>query len=414
MSNQIKFYIALTALAIFGIVLMEYAKPKQINWFASYATHHKIPFGTYVFQEQLERLFTDTKIINLESPPYQYLSESDSLNGTYLFVNGYVEFGDTELDELLDWTSKGNTLFIASEDFEEQLLDTLHLKTDVLSIFDVEGDNFQLQLSNTALDTSTVSFDKSNYMSYFNVIDTLKTSVLGTIKGYEINEDTEEDSIKIEIPIHTIKQPFGNGSIVLSTFPQAFTNYFILNAPNQNYTSGILSYLDDSEPIYVDNYYKSGKSYYTSPMYILLNTKALKWAYYIMLIGVAFYIIFEGKRKQRAIPIVKPLKNQTIDFTRTIANMYYEKEKHFEIAEHKTLHFLEYIRTHLHLSTTTIDDDFIKNLAARSNNSIEDTKHLFKTIENFKQNTQLNNIQLERLNTLIETFKSKNSWKKTT
>lgn len=413
MNKQIKFYIALTALAIFGIVLMEYSKPKQINWFASYTKHHKIPFGTYIFNEQLERLFSVSEVINLENPPYQVLSQSDSISGTYIFINNNVQFGDIELDKLLDWTSKGNTLFIASEGFEDQLLDTLQLETDIISVFEVEGDVFKFQLSNKNLDTTTVVFDKSNYVSHFNKIDTLNTSVLSVLKDYKFDEETE-DSLKITTPITIIKQPFGDGTIILSTFPQAFTNYFILNPPNQNYTAGLLSYLDESKPIYVDNHYKSGKSFYTSPMYILLNNKALKWAYYTMLFGVVFYIIFEGKRKQRAIPIVKPLKNQTLDFTRTIANMYYEKGKHYEIAQHKIQHFLEYIRTHLHLSTTTIDVEFLRNLSARSNNSIEDTEHLFKTIDKFNQDTQLNNLQLERLNTLIETFKSNNSWKKKT
>ena len=413
MSKQVKFYIVLTAVAIFGIVLMEYSKPKQVNWFTSYAKHHKIPFGTYVFNEQLERLFSHSEIINLETPPYLNLSQTDSINGTYVFINNTIQFGNTELDRLLDWTSKGNTLFIASEDFEDQLLDTLNLDIDIISIFEVEGDTFQFQLSNHLLDTTTVAFDRTKYVSHFNKIDTLNTKIISTVKGFKFDEEAEDSTIT-ETPINFIRQPFGDGTIYLSTFPQAFTNYFILNSPNQNYTAGIMSYIDQSKPIYVDHYYKSGKSYYTSPMYIMLNNKALKWAYYIMLIGVVIYIIFEGKRKQRAIPIVKPLRNQTLDFTRTIANMYYEKGKHYEIAQHKIQHFLEYIRTHLHLSTTIIDDEFLKNLAARSNNSVDDTKHLFTTIAEFDKNTRLNNIQLERLNELIETFKSNNSWKKKT
>jgi len=145
----------------------------------------------------------------------------------------------------------------------------------------------------------------------------------------------------------------------------------------------------------------------------MLNNKALKWAYYMMLIGALLYVIFEGKRKQRAIPIVKPLRNQTIDFTRTIANMYYEKGKHKEMVNHKTNHLLEYIRVHFHLHTATVDDTFIEHLAARSNNTVEDTRILFKTIENFNNKTQISNIELERLNTLIENFKSNNTWKKT-
>ena len=185
----------------------------------------------------------------------------------------------------------------------------------------------------------------------------------------------------------------------------------MLKSPNQDYTAGLLSYLDTSQPIYMDAYYKSGKKIYTSPMYLFLNTKSLKWAYYIVLIGVLIYIIFEGKRKQRAIPLVKPLKNQTVDFTRTIANMYYENGKHKDIVSHKIQHFLEYIRNTMYLSTSEINDTFIKNLAARSNNTLEDTQNLFKYIEGVSKKTYLDKIELERLNTLIENFKSHNQWK---
>jgi hypothetical protein len=146
-------------------------------------------------------------------------------------------------------------------------------------------------------------------------------------------------------------------------------------------------------------------------MHVVLNTKELKWAYYIMLIGVVIYIIFEGKRKQRAIPVVNPLTNKTLDFTRTIANMYYENEKHHEIAQHKIQHFLEYIRVHLHIHTDPIDDKFLNEIAVKSNNSLEDTRVLFKTIEAINNTTQIDAKTLERLNTLIDTFKSNNTWK---
>jgi light-regulated signal transduction histidine kinase (bacteriophytochrome) len=147
-------------------------------------------------------------------------------------------------------------------------------------------------------------------------------------------------------------------------------------------------------------------------MYLFLNNPSLKWAYYILLIGVLIYIIFEGKRKQRAIPIVHPLKNQTVDFTRTISNMYYENGKHKDIALHKVQHFLEYIRNTMYLQTSEINDSFIKNLAARSNNSLEDTQTLFKVIDDLKQRSQIDQKELERLNTLIDNFKSHNQWKK--
>ena len=406
MSKRGKLYIALAVLAIISIVAIEMTKPKQINWFPSYAVHHKIPFGSYVFNEQLKRVADDVTIV--ERPPFEYLMNND-ISGTYLFYNGGIEFGKDELNRLLDWVSKGNTLMVSAVGFESKLLDTLKLDTRSVNIIDNFNNEYQVKLVNPLLeDNNSYKYDRPTTFYHFNKIDTLNTAVIGLIDSYRGENKPMEDSL-----VSSIKQPFGDGEIILNTFPQAFSNYFILQSPNQNYTAGILSYIDTNKPIYVDTYYKTGKTFYTSPMYLFLNTKSLKWAYYLVLIGALVYIIFEGKRKQRAIPIVKPLKNQTVDFTRTIANMYYESGKHKDIAQHKINHFLEYIRNTLHLSTSEINNSFIKNLAARSNNSVEDTQTLFKLISSLSEKTEINTIELERLNTLIEQFKSHNQWKKT-
>ncbi len=406
MSKKGKLYIILVALTILAIVVLEMNKPKAINWFPSYATHHKIPFGAYVFNDQLKRVADSVAIV--DRPPFEYLKNND-INGTYLFYNGGIAFGKEELNSLLDWVANGNTLVVAAVDFEEKLLDTLNLNTQSVNTFDNFNNEYQVKLVNPAVnDTQTYKYDRAATFFHFNKIDNSNTSVIGLIDTYRGENRPMEDTL-----ISTIKQPFGDGEIILSTFPQAFTNYFILQSPNQNYTAGLLSYLDTSKPIYVDTYYKTGKTFYTSPMYLFLNTPSLKWAYYIMLIGALIYIIFEGKRKQRAIPIVNPLKNQTVDFTRTIANMYYESGKHKDISQHKVHHFLEYIRNTLHLSTAEINTSFINNLAARSNNTVEDTQTLFKLIESLNQKNNINSIELERLNTLIEQFKSHNQWKKT-
>ena len=403
MSKQGKIYIILTIIAILALIVFEYTKPQKVNWYPSYAKQHKIPFGTFIFNEQLERLFLKENIINIERPSYEYLNNNSSIEGTYIFINDQVEFDNAELESLLEWTSNGNTLIIASENINKKLLDTIHAKNSVISNFNNIDNIYNLKLKNSAFkkDQNYV-FDKADFLNYFNKIDTLKTVVIGVVHNY-----TECD---LKEHANVIIHPFGTGTIILSTFPQAFTNYFILSPENQNYTAGLLSYIDSSKPIYLDNYYKSGKAFYSSPMYVLLNNKALKWAYYIMLIGVLIYVIFEGKRKQRAIPIVHPLKNQTIDFTRTIANMYYENHKHSDIANHKIQYFLDFIRTHLHLNTNTVDDAFINNLAVRSNNTVDDTKYLFNFIESITNKTTINIIELEQLNTLIETFKSKNKW----
>lgn len=407
MDKKGKIYIALTALVVVFIIVLEYNKPQDINWFPSYAKHHKIPYGSYVFYEQLERIFTTKNIKDLKRPPFETLSNNTEINGTYFFLNGKVPFDDAELDKLLEWTAKGNTLVIASEEISKTLLDTLNLETSVVSNFNNFDNIFNLKLQNKDLDhIKKYAFKKSNFVSYFKSIDTTSTKIIATIANA-----SKSDSIREKHHANVIKQAFGEGEIILNLFPKAYTNYFILKDDNKDYTAGLLSYLNTKQPIYFDNYYKSGKKSATSPLYVFLKAKELRWAYYLMLIGALFYVIFDGKRKQRAIPIVKPLKNQTLEFTRTIANMYYESGNHTDITHHKIQHFLEYIRTHLHLNTNTIDDTFITNLALRSNNTIEATKALFKAIEMLSNSTQITKEALEKLNADIETYKSNNTWK---
>lgn len=392
-------YLLIAVIAIGGIFLLEYNKPKQINWFPSYVSHHKIPYGTYVLNELMEGFFS-SRVSQIHKPPFELLSRNDTVQGTYFFVNESITFEEAELNALLDWTSKGNSVFIASNSFEGRLLDTLNLEQTSLYNESELKPHFYHQLVNPSLKSKTITFEKDYYTMVFDKIDTLNTVVLGEVYVHSDSTDV------IEKHINMIKQPFGEGEIILSTFPKAFTNYFILKDENRNYTAGLLSYLGTEGPILMDNFHKSGKSFYTSPMYLFLNTKEFKWAYYLALIGALIYVIFEGKRKQRAIPVVTPLKNQTLAFTRTIANMYYENKEQQQITQHKIAYFLEYIRTRLHLSTQNLDASFLRTLAVRSNNSLEDVEALFRLIEKLQSKSQITDMELQDLNKKIEAFKA--------
>jgi len=142
-------------------------------------------------------------------------------------------------------------------------------------------------------------------------------------------------------------------------------------------------------------------------MYLFLNTEEFKWAYYLILIGAIVYIIFEGKRKQRAIPVVPPVKNQTLAFTRTIADMYFEKRELHLITKHKIDYFLEYLRSKLHITTQDLDDEtFLRNLSMRSNSTLEEVKSLMGTISKLKVKQHITEEELKNLNKKIEAFKA--------
>jgi hypothetical protein len=376
------------------IIFMEVSKKKPINWSPSYATNHKIPYGTYVLTEQFKELFKNTTVTTINRPPYQFLKDTTQ-NGTYFFVNGTLNFGQEEFNELLKFAARGNDVFMSTNG---ATIDTLGIETKQLAS-NAFKEQAYYKLLNTSLDTTTYAFDRKNSNLIFSEIDTLKTTVLGKL----ILKNS--DSIYQGSGINFIKVKHGKGQFYFHTMPLAFTNYGLLKDNNHQYVASVLSYLDASKPIFYDGYYKTGKAKISSPLHYILSSDNLRWAYYMALIGVLFFVLFKGKRTQRIIPIITPLKNQTLAFTRTIANMYYEKSAHKDIAAHKINYFLEFIRTQLHIPTTIINSEFYKHVALRSGNEEADVLKLFKQIENIQKSQSITNTQLIALNTLIEDFK---------
>lgn len=316
-----------------------------------------------------------------------------------IFLNNYLNFDDAELEKLLAWVEEGNTLFLSSGYYSENLLDTLNLEVATR----VPGLDFtsmpSLGLVHPELNPGTqYVFDHETELRYFSKIDSIDT-VLGIADLSEINDPTKA------FP-NFIRTGFGNGNIYMHTTPEAFSNYFLLKEENFRYIENVMGYIDPEARMYWDKYYKSGKSFYTSSLYILLGNKALKWAYYFVIAGAVLFIIFEGKRKQRAVPVVEPLKNQTYEYSKTISDLYIEQKKYKSLAEKKIEHFYDHIRRHYRLDTTVINEKFYVDLAAKSNNRLEETKQLFGFLRDVLQKTEISNVELQELNHKINSYKT--------
>lgn len=403
MSTRFKILAGVLLVLIASLVFLESSKKDPINWYSSYAVKDKIPYGTFVLYNTLKETRNSDDFKEISRPPYEFLADSNHQSGTYFFVNEYIGFDEAEALQLLDWVARGNTLYIAGRGIGTTILDTLSLETDSYYQLNNLERKPLLELAHPDLKTKDpYILDRDIQTSYFDKVDTLNTVVLGT---YDYIKD--EDTLALKEPkVHFIKQAFEEGTIIIHLMPESFTNYFMLHNANYAYTEGALKYIPEDSPIYWDNHYKNGKVVQTSPLRMILSNRYLKWAYYMLIIGVILWVFFEGKRKQRAIPIIKPLPNQTLAFTKTIAGMYYEKQDHKSIALHQINHFMEYIREQYLLQTSDRGLDFIERLASKSNNTQEDTKRLMDYITSIGQKYPITKEELLKLNRLIEAFKT--------
>ncbi|MGY0392819.1 DUF4350 domain-containing protein [Bizionia sp. KMM 8389] len=392
--------IALYSIGAIIILLMiaEVIKPKALNWRNSYSGSDKIPLGCYVIYNELKN-YTSNNVTVSERSLYEYLNANPDLkNTTLLLINDYIYLENESSEAILNFVENGNTVLISSGSVMGDFADTLNVAID-RDYNDFLKQPTKNTFTNSSLKANQALFEDVIENSYFTSIDTLKTTVLGHMLS-------EDGNIK---EVNFIRTPYGSngGMFYIHSNPFAFSNYHMLDN-KANYTASILSYLPHSNKIIWDNYYKSGRKVIKSPLRFIISNTALKWAFYTSLFGLIIFVIFKGKRTQRVIPVIEPLKNSTVEFTQTIGDLYFQHGDYTNIIEKKITYFLEYIRSNYYLETNEFNERFITKLAVKSSNTIQDTKSLIDLITLLKSKNKHTEKELIALNEQIERFRKNN------
>ena len=100
MGKNLKVYIILLVVLLGFIVFVEYTADKPINWAKTYNENDKIPYGTFVFHDQLNQLFPNTEIERINTSAYEYFDAlNDYENDDYDISGNYIqveEFADID------------------------------------------------------------------------------------------------------------------------------------------------------------------------------------------------------------------------------------------------------------------------------------------------------------------------------
>ena len=395
MNKQNTIFIAMIATTVVLLLWAEQAKPKRINWQPSYSSSDKAPYGHYILREELRQLFPAEKIETQQRTIYEALKRNyttrkhfEEGDFNYVFINRVFAPSETDFDVLMEFVENGGQVFIAAQLFERQVAEKLGIKT---SYFFINAqDTVTLRMVNPRLGKKAYGFKRGTISEYFQKYNSLNTSVLAVN-----NEDN---------PV-LLKATHGKGNFILSSTPLAFSNYHMVLRENSEYASKVFSYLP-VQMVYWDEYYKDGRIQSTNKFRFIMSRESLRWALWLTIITLIIFIIFEGRRTQRIIPIIKPLPNTTLEFTQTVGKLYYQRKDHKNIAEKRITHFLEYIRTHMYVSTNQFDEAFIDKIVSKTNQSEKQVKQLFELITRVQNQTNITDTELLYLSTHIDQMKA--------
>nr|WP_298927700.1 DUF4350 domain-containing protein [uncultured Allomuricauda sp.] len=402
MDKKSKIVLIIFSLVVVGIIVAEIVRPKPINWRPSYTASSKIPFGCYVLYNELSTIFNGSDIDTVEESVYDVLVDRDkSIESNYIFINEYINLDKQETNQMLDYVSDGNTIFISATGFGNYLSDTLNISIE--SDYNLKEGSTKLSLTHKELKSKKFDLSRGIYNSHFTSVDSTNTTILGHITYLKEDFIDAKPAQKFR-RANFIKTKFGKGHFILNTTPQAYSNFYMLKG-NQEYVSHTFSYLKDKEILYWDNYKKAGRVIINSPMRFVLNQPALKWSYYLMISGVLLFVFFKSKREQRIIPVIEPLKNSSVEFAQAVGSLYNQNKDFTDLINKKLNYFLEHVRSHFHIDTSKLNDKTIQVLAAKSGKGIEETKNLIDYIIKLKNKATHTEQDSIELNKKITAFK---------
>lgn len=414
-----------TIISVILIVLLSWMKSNEKtppDWTPTFYNTSTEPYGTYIAYDLLKDIFDKKKIQSTRQPVYnnlksklngyitytremeEYDNEDDEGNSitpvnmsfydsikalddttAYLFINDDFELDKVDLSYFLNFVAVGNNVFISAENISKNLLDTLKIIQKLEYYYETDS-------IYTLTDFTEKKYRFKNVGRYTRLnLDSCKCP------SRVLAKNNKSDTVFVQIQ-------YGKGNIYMHTLPIAFTNFNLLNPKKYDFAFRCLSYIPQNNSILWDEYQKQGLLGEQSFFRVMLNSTPLRIALYLILIGLILYMIFESKRIQRPIPVIKPPVNSSLEFVDTLSNLYYRKNDFKTIAKYRMGYLLDFIRNNYHIPTENIDSEFIDFLQAKSGMEKDKLQNLFDIYKNIEKYPSLNKSYFIEFNNLLEEF----------
>lgn len=362
MNKTFKIYAVIFIIILVVMGMFEMNKKPVLDWRKNYDTEKKTPFGLFIFNQESNRLFNN-KLIKTGISPYTYYQKNKKKPHNILIIQ--KELDDVSWKYIMDEVSNGSDVMWFTNETTAKLRDTLGFRFKTVSF----QDNYYLQFTDKKLRNNRLFIDKLPDNKGFSYIRN-DIEVLGKTL---YKSDDKMSSINADF----IKVNFGKGHFYIHSEPLVLTNYYLLKSKNL-YIESVFSYLPNRETVW---FLENDVPLSMSPMRFILSNPPLKYAWYLLLFGLLIFVLFNAKRKQRIVPIQEPLKNTSIDFIRSIGNLYLQEGDFHEMMAKKAQYFLSKIRMDLLIDTQNLDEVFIYKLHLKTGKNIEQIKEAVSLIK---------------------------------
>lgn len=381
MNKTFKLYGIIFVIVMVILTLLEFSKTTLTDWRKNFDIEEKSPFGLFVFNEEVDKLlYNDLERTDLS--PYNYYKENKMNQHNILITQARLD--SESWNKILENVTEGSTALVISEYFSSRIADSLGF----------------YQSYNSYKESNVLKLTDKKFTRDSLIIDKLPTGkgFVSIRKNHEIlGKYAGEDAIA-----NLVKIKYGNGIIYFHSEPLIITNYYLLKQENERYLQSLFSLLPIKETIWFSGANIAVEES-NSPLRFILSNPALRYAWWIFLGGLLLFIIFNAKRKHRIVPIIEPLSNKSVEFVKSIGNLYLQEGDFHDMMAKKAQYFLYYVRTELLIDTRSLDDTFEKMLHLKTGKSIEKIKQTIVLIKKAQNpNAKVVKEDLIKMNELLD------------
>lgn len=397
MNNSTKIWII--AAAVVGLLVIYfslfYESEKRYDWKEDYVLEKDRPYGTWLLAELLKE-YNDS-FRELDSPLDRSLVK-EGVNNNYVFIGEEIYLEETSRDSLLSFVSRGNNAFLITVAEPIMLFEKLLEEVDVDSFY-----SFYQYINSDSLFTTVnsdyVSLNKevrvpyvyrnkhsSYYWTYLSpLISDPRIENLGSSKAfdYEKNQYSGVNYYKID---------HGKGSFYFHTQPISFTNIVLKEDGMLSYANTVFAFLNDGPILWEEHNWRFNKpnpktwlykpgffNKEESPLKFILSNPALKWAWYLFLLFILIFVLFNGKRRRAIIPVLADRRNTSLEHIKRVSVLYKKNENHYIICAKMLENFLGYLQNDLGINTDQNKEKIIEEIAIKRNIEKEYAESIFST-----------------------------------
>ena len=312
-----KFWLIIVALLVLMLAL-EYQMPRRFQWEPTFAHADRQPFGCYVFDSIFSQEMPHGYTVCRKSLSQLALQDTTP-RSIVILCTGY-QHQAVNRDTLFALAHRGYHILVTPTYVDWQLFDTLRVGYNNYGNFNLKSiQGLQAEHEYIYWTGDSAHYKPDVYSCYKQMIDLTfryNDSVRLEVLAHINNGDTLTRSLAISYPI-------GRGEIILVSTPRLLTNYGVLNHPG--YVHRLMNRLRDLPIVRTEAYMPNYDVTQESPFRELLKRPPLRWALYLVLLGIVLLMGFNARRRQRAIPVEQPPRNYQLDFIRHIGTMQYLK-----------------------------------------------------------------------------------------